>query len=166
MPTRNEFGTHLMCLAGAIAQSQGPIIECGMGHFSSRLICDSRRQAVGYETDCSWLAEMARHYSRPGYDMRMCPLSDLGMIDWNRVNFCEPGRWGVALIDQHPTAGRLVAISALSDICDFIVVHDTECPTYYYEPLLRTFRFRFDDDCIPRTTVVSNSFHFRPTSSV
>lgn len=133
-----------------------------MGHYSSKLISESRRFAVGYETDRSWLDEMTRLYSRPDYSMRMCPLSDLGAIDWNRVNYCEKARWGVALIDQHPTAGRLVAISALRDICDFIVVHDTECPTYYYEPLLQTFRFRYDDNRIPRTSVVSNIMPFLP----
>jgi hypothetical protein len=74
--------------------------------------------------------------------------------------------WDLAFVDQHPCEARGPAIQMLRVQTRFIVAHDTEPSThvhrYGYEPLLSSFKYRFDyKRFIPWTTVVSDHVDVR-----
>lgn len=161
--TMGGYGTHKAVLRRAIEMTSGPVLELGTGFHSTPLIhqlCQSsERRVVSVDESEEWLRKFDE-YRSDFHTLCRCPLAANGATDWNMFPY-HAVHWGVALVDQHPTAGRLVSISALVDHCDLIVVHDTDCPTYYYEPLLKTFKYRFDYKTeMPYTTVVSNTMPF------
>lgn len=148
-------GTHRSILARAIELTAGPILELGVGRCSSPLI---RRMATGrahvaYDTDCHSIAE---------FGGRAVPGTRSGNPDWGIVKYDEFGGWSVALVDQQPATFRPGSISALSEKCEYIIVHDSECAGQGYERLFATFKYRYDDASTPRTTVVSNLSSFEP----
>jgi len=153
----NDYGTHQPVLRRALQLTTGPCLELGMGDFSTPLMAEaaaSGRYVLSIESDQQWMSKF-----KPGsatHRIAPCPTSVIGQPDWNMLPY-DVGMWDVALVDQHPAAGRLVSIAALMDHCRFIVVHDTDCRTYFYEPLLRQFKYRYDHKLLmPNTTVVSN----------
>jgi hypothetical protein len=157
------FGTHAPVLRAAIERTQGPVLELGMGNYSSRLIahCAGNRPILSIDETRDWMARFT-DLAGPMHRIMLCPFSTTNWPDWNMAPY-HAARWSVALVDQHPASGRLVSIAALEQNCEFIVVHDTEAPTYYYEPLLRGFKYRYDHKAItPWTTVVSNVRPFDP----
>ena len=161
--TVDGYGTHKKVLKRAIELTIGPVLELGTGFHSTPLIHDlcapKQRPVVSVDESEEWLQKFEQ-YRTDWHVMVRVPYTVNGQPDWNMVPY-QAARWGVALVDQHPTAGRLVSISALADYCDLIVVHDTDCPTYYYEMLLKTFKYRFDYKSeMPYTTVVSNTMPF------
>lgn len=161
--TNDGYGTHKKVLQRAIEMTSGPVLELGTGFHSTPLIhglCEpNARQVVSIDDSEEWLQKFSQ-YRTDWHVMCRVPYTTNGQPDWNMVPY-QSVRWGVAMVDQHPTAGRLVAISALADYCDLIVVHDTDCPTYYYEMLLKTFKYRYDYKSeMPHTTVVSNTMPF------
>lgn len=155
--TPEGYATHARVLGQCVKMTSGPILECGAGMGSTPLLhalSDGKRRVVTLDSEDSWCRKFA-HLATPWH---MIARVD----DWNQFPW-EATRWSVALIDQHPVSARLVAISALMDNCDLIVVHDTEEPRYFYEPLLRQFKHRYDDKRDdPWATVVSNTMEFRP----
>ena len=159
----NNFGTHAVVLRAAIERTAGPILELGMGNYSSRLIhrLAGARPVWSFDETRDWMAKFA-DLASPTHRMTLCPYSTTGWPDWNMLPY-GAAMWSVALVDQHPASGRLVSIAALVDRCEFVVVHDTECATYFYEPLFRAFKYRYDHKAItPWTTVVSNVRPFEP----
>ncbi len=157
------YGTHAPVLRAAISRTTGPILECGMGNYSSRLIAylAGQRPILSVDETKDWMARFA-DLSTPTHRLLMCPFSSTNWPDWNMVPY-HAARWSVALVDQHPASGRLVSIAALENNCEFIIAHDTEATTYYYEPLFRGFKYRYDyKGHTPWTTVVSNVRPFEP----
>jgi hypothetical protein len=159
----SQFGTHAPVLRAAIERTTGPIIELGMGNYSSRLIHHLARGRPTFSVDETkdWMARFT-DLSGPTHHIVLCPFSTTNWPDWNMVPY-QMARWSVALVDQHPASGRLVSIAALENNCEFIIAHDTEQSLYFYEPLFRNFKYRYDHKALtPWTTVVSNVRPFDP----
>ena len=155
------YATHLPVLRRSLELTNGPILECGGGDYSTPLVHEFalNRVAVTVDTEPQWLPEFpSRKSSKHIY--RACDLDDAEIPNWNEVDYGEH-KWSVVFVDQSPAAGRLVTIAAVMDNAEFIVVHDTEYSGYHYEPLLRQFKYRYDyKDLVPWTTVVSNVREF------
>jgi len=60
-PTNNEFGTHIKLLASAALSTQGDILECGTGYFSTPVLHNiikeggGKRLLVSADTNLPWL---------------------------------------------------------------------------------------------------------------
>jgi hypothetical protein len=65
--------------------------------------------------------------------------------------------WGVVFVDHRPGERRKIDVEKFKNSAQIIVVHDTQQPTYEYEPVLETFTYRYDYKRYSvYTTIVSN----------
>lgn len=150
------YATHTTLLRRAVDITDGSILECGGGKHSTPIVHEAARRGrrvVTYDTDAQWLAYLER-FSVGRHHVLPTPLCLNGMPDWNMLPYQDG--WDLVFVDQHPAAGRLVTLSAMSRTQAVVVLHDTECPTYFFEPVLQAYRFRYDDARHPRTSVVTN----------
>ena len=148
----DPWGSHIPVLMAAASHTKGAVIELGCGDYSTpalHLVCKGR-MLVSAEEDSGWLS-------------RFCDLADdthkLFYVENNNWEGFAPidWTWDVAFVDHAPVGRRKVDIARLRDKTRFVVIHDTECPAYEYEPVLATFRYRVDyKRGGPWTSVVSN----------
>jgi hypothetical protein len=145
-----EYGTHMEPLLTVAAHTSGPILELGCGDYSTPLLhalCKKeQRKLVSVDTDKKWLSyfldlERAWHTFLyvPVYedDWSVNPKPYL----WDYVG--KNVQWSVVLIDHRPGERRVEDIARLRPETDIFVVHDTNQPTYNYEQLLSTFRYKY-----------------------
>lgn len=164
--TTEGYGTHRRLLKWAIDHSTGPILELGTGQYSTPIISNavsSGRTAVSYEDDREWLAINKEQYGCqnhwfgspppvPGYP---------SWPDWNLIPY-RNHQWGVVLIDNRPSSARVLALIAVAHHAEFVVVHDTEQPLYYYDNALTLYRHVYTDQTVvPHTTIASNTREIR-----
>lgn len=132
MRLATQWGSHLPPLLACIAQSTGPILEIGVGHFSTphlHALCESLdRDLLSVEPDPEWMAQFRSIYhTRRHYFSTTIPTT-----------FSQ--RFGAALIDHSPGGeNRANAFRALLPHCDFIVMHDAQKDAENFkavEPLL------------------------------
>jgi len=118
MAELDPYGTHLAVLLAAVAATDGPVLECGAGHYSTALLhalcAPRRRRLFTLEAKADWLAQFA-------------PLA----CDWHRLEACSwlAFPWAdlavdVALVDQD--AHRAHVLRALRGRARLVVTHDTE----------------------------------------
>lgn len=116
----NPNGSHLPALVACVAVTDGPVLELGLGEFSTPVLhalCFRGRKLVSLD-----------------HDQRA--LDNFGCLasDWHEVrldpNYASLDRlarepWGVVLVDHWPSERR--AADALKFLgAEFVVVHDAE----------------------------------------
>lgn len=148
----NPYGTHREALLASLwytRKSKGPVLECGAGDFSTRLlheVCAAQgRKLVTLETDAAWLKNYTSLASSD-HELRL-------VTSWEAA-----GEWDVALVDCNPGFARGPLVNALSGRVKYIVIHDTEpANVHEYNYNLERFIYRRDyTDHLPYTSVVSN----------
>ena len=112
-------GSHIPWLAKAISKTTGPIIECGMGDYSSVMchVMAGNRELVSLETDLTWMRKYA-FLESPTHKLRH-------VADWGR-EIESLGHIGLAFVDNSPGEERVRVIAGLKGKCDIILAHDTE----------------------------------------
>lgn len=160
-----NFGTHLTPLITAALYTQGPVLEMGSGDYSTPLlhaICSvDKRLLISADTDKKWLSfftdlETSWHQFVyvPVYedDWSQNPKPFMWDAIGNNI------RWGVVFIDHRPGERRAIDIKRFKNQADIIVVHDTQQPSYGYEPVFAEFKYRYTyERYATTTTLVSNS---------
>ena len=151
--------THGWLLMGAVARTMDglpPVLELGCGNGSTAflhwLLAGSGRRLVSCDNNADWLGRFACAMACDWHEFRHVP-------DWKAFDppWDAPGGWGVCLIDHAPGEERPLALDAIRNSCQVIVVHDTDGPGYGMEPRMNAMRYRFDDRRRrPWTTAVSN----------
>lgn len=162
----SPYGTHLMPLLAAVANTTGPVLECGTGLFSTPILhtlcAPTRRKLVSLETDGEWMERFVM-LRRPWHEIRL-------IEDWARCLTARPEpQWAVVLVDNNPHEARQHVLAALADRALILVLHDSEQWTggfagwhVYQEQqaYIGSFKYRrhFDGDPgrMPRTTLLSN----------
>lgn len=135
MQTATEWQSHLPALLACIASSAGPVLELGVGHFSTphlHAFCGAMgRMLVSVEEDPDWYLEFAKY------------KSDKHQVFGARHSLIIEGTsngWGVAFIDHSPGgANRANAFKQLIGVSDYVVVHDAQKDAenfQHIEPLL------------------------------
>jgi len=163
-PQYDGFGSHLVPLLIAVINTDGPVLEMGCGHNSTpalHAVCAIKeRYLLTIETDKRWMNQFL-YLERPWHRFQYLPVyeDDFSVNPkpalWDTVG--ADLHWGVVFIDHRPGERRKVDIARLKNKADIIVVHDTETASYGYEPVLRTFKYRYDYKLYPPyTTLVSN----------
>lgn len=177
----HPYSTHQALLVAALAHTDGPIIELGGGWYSTPLISSfsvaSARSALTVETG-SYVFDLLRGLQTPhhrivllgGFDFdqvgKFAAQPGRGIPDYKRLqaDYFDTlpalglGRVSVAFVDQAPGFLRAPAIEFFADKADFIITHDTEhTEHYHFEPLLSSFKYRWDFTVHrPQSVVVSN----------
>ena len=152
----DNYGTHFIPLAAAVARTTGPVLELGMGDHSTpllHLMCHDRL-LVSADSNPRWMSR---------YEAFRSPTHHLHAVgDWREWRVPEQHDWAVCFIDCAPTEQRHELITRLQDRARFIVVHDTETDVESanvlgFEESLARFKHRSDYRVFrPFTTVVSD----------
>ena len=146
--------THIPVLVKILEMSEGPVLELGIGVFSTPLLhqlCyNQRRLLVSYESDKNY------------FDMHgnfVSPLHTIGFVEnWDDIRI-EETPWGMVFVD-HIEERRKVEAARVANIARFVVIHDSDPSQdkhYHYSDIYPLFKYRFDYiKSIPNTTVLSN----------
>jgi len=164
----NRWGNHLPMLLSVIGRTWGPILEYGMGNYSTPIlheICKAmdKKLISIEENDYEWFKKFEK-YDSEFHDLHFLQGKELDDVNFNNID-C---RWGVVLID-HDNKRRAVDLLKYKNTADFIVMHDTELGADYHlynrnnslEDVFNTFKYRYNYRKLspaPNTTVVSNFY--------
>ena len=154
----DPYATGLPPLASVIINTTGPVLELGVGDYSTLLLhelCKNRRKLISIELESEliWI----RQY---------CDLiSDFHVIEsvesWSDCPYLQQF-WDVVFVDCKTGEDRVKIIQILIDKVNIFIIHDSDQPTYNYENVLPIFKYRFDYKRIkPWTSVVSNSSNLK-----
>lgn len=159
------YGTHLVPLIGAVANTMGPVLECGTGLFSTPVLhtmcAATRRRLVSIETDEEWMSRFTTLRTH---------WHEVTLIEsWRGFLASDRREWGAVLVDNNPHEARMEVLAALADRAAILVLHDSN---YFaggfrgwevyrdQQPVIGWFRYKrhFDPEpgCLPRTTLLSN----------
>ena len=155
MQYRPAGGSHIPMLTKALALSDGPVLEMGMGPFSSPILhwlcLDKKRELFSYENNPNWFKKN-KVFETESHKVTF-------VEDWDDIDI-ESSHWGVAFIDHAPNDRRLIDIKKLVNKANFIILHDSgeyQDKYYHYNEIYPLFKYRYDYDIQkPYTTVVSN----------
>ena len=138
----SAVGSFLPGLQWAVEATTGPILELGAGYFSTQYLWATGRPVVTYEHDPEW-AELIRENVPGLFAELVTDFEDVPIQDW-----------AVVLVDGYGWT-RLELFDAVAPRTEILVCHDTQDP-WVPEEVLNSFKYRFDFDENPRTTLVSN----------
>lgn len=154
MQTATEWGSHLPPLLACIAVTEGPVLELGVGFFSTphlHALCGAMgRLLFSVEGNLDWYSEFKR-YSGGAHHV-------LVSEEFERL---PKHKWGVAFIDHSPGgANRANAFRQLIDVSDYVVVHDAQKDAenfQHIEPLLDGVNWHLCTGYWPHTLVCSKT---------
>lgn len=148
-----NFGTHIPVLIRVLQISQGPVLELGMGVFSTPLLhilcAKDNRLLISFESN-QYYFERHQEFKTDMHRINFVENWDLAKI--------EDKKWGVAFIDHDPTSRRHIEARRLTNVAEFVVIHDSEPERRCrYQDIYPLFKYRFDyKEFTPWTTVLSN----------
>jgi hypothetical protein len=136
-----NYATHLPCLMRALTLTNGPVLELGLGLFSTPYLHYACRERwlVSYDNDAAWVS-IFKPYETLNHRIR-------AVSDWAEAPIELRAPWSVALVDHSPSARRVVDIKRLADCAMYIIVHDTNGryeKDYHYSTIYPLFRYRAD----------------------
>jgi len=153
------WSTHLAVLVACVAKTQGPVLELGCGHYSTRVLhalCGAQgRELTTIDVNEPWVAQFA-HLKAPWHRILLVP--DIAI--YLAAEVIEGKRWSVVFEDSGRAQFRPDNIAAVRKAADLIIVNNTEPgrPVYQYERILPSFPHRWDYKRYPVwTSVVSDS---------
>lgn len=153
-----NWGSHLPALMACCAVTSGPVIELGIGHFSTPVLhsfCGAtKRRLVSIEENTEWFDRLKHlgvgHHTMLNGDY-FRPLLDLASL--------EP--YGVAFIDHSPGGeSRRKAFEYLLTRSEFVVMHDAQQDAENFQavgPLLTSLNWQLCTNYFPHTLVASGS---------
>lgn len=147
------WATHIPVLVRCLEYTSGPILEFGIGVFSTPVISSfawAGRYARSYEADQGWFNLI-----------RSLGLSDAVNHEIIKVGYypevtVHDLRWSVCFIDNS-SADRAENLRITRPYGDLFIVHDTDQNSFACKELLGSFKYRWDSDALPQTTVVSDN---------
>lgn len=159
-PPMDLVASHQRCLLGSVLRTTGPILELGVGWYSTPLLHELavclERTVYTIDNNMDWLAQFLPLKNR---------WHSVQQIGWWGELFdgtfegLLPERFGVVFVDHGQPAEREYAIRGLIERADVFVLHDTEEKfAYGYSRVLPFFKHRWTDKCQKAwTTVCSNT---------
>ncbi len=145
-------GSHLPALIKIINMTNGPVLELGMGLFSTNYLhwaCKDRG-LISYENSRRCF-EWAEKFRTTWHEVNL-------IDDWDAINISGP--WSVVLVDHSPGDRRIKEIKKLVN-ADYLVIHDSQPEKdrrYRYSEIYPLFKYRKDFEGKPMTTVLSNLY--------
>lgn len=149
-------GSHLPALIKVMNLTTGPVLELGMGTFSTHYLhwaCyENRRKLVSYENDPNHvLLDWSKSFVNDYHEVRF-------IDNWDNADLS--GHWDVVLVDHAPTPRRIIEIEKLANSANYIVIHDSQPERngrQKYSQIYPLFKYRKDFGREnPLTTVLSN----------
>jgi hypothetical protein len=143
-------------LLKVLAATNGPVLELGVGTFSTILMhymcLNANRLLVSYDSDIKYINLV-----------KDC-ASDIHKIqyvaNWDEVDILKP--WSVAFIDHSPGPRRGLDAGRLANYAEYVVCHDSEIKrdsTYEYSKVYDLFKYRWEYRKLSPPTMVFSNFH-------
>lgn len=154
------WGSHLPVLMAGLATSVGPVVEFGVGHFSTpclHAVCMSvGRKLFSVEQNPEWFKMFADAFSTE--DHRFLQGDYLKLID------DLPPKIGLAFIDHSPGGqSRADVFDKMIIRADYVVVHDYHYENQeFIEPLLGGLQTYISRRYQPPTLIASLKFDLPP----
>lgn len=157
MSVATQWQSHLPALLACIAVTDGPVLELGVGHFSTphlHALCGALgRNLYSIESDAEWRKEFRAKYEwRPEFGEHIFAESLPPEFVFD---------FGVAFIDHSPGgANRAAAFKALIGVSDYVVVHDAQEDAENFqaiEPMLAGVNWHLCTGYFPNTLVASKT---------
>jgi len=139
MRVSRNYGTHLGLLIQAVNKTSGPILELGVGIFSTPYLhyaaISSGRQLVSYDNHRGWLKFFIPYQS----------LSHQLILvrGWDEADIERS--WDVALVDHSPGERRRQEVGRLASYAKYIIIHDAnekDDREYHYSEIYPLFKYR------------------------
>lgn len=126
LPYDYRYGSNAIPLTVAALIADGPILELGMGKFSTPLLhmigADQGRQVISVETNHDWMLKFVAYNSTKYH--KIYHLKNMEAMSRFGLNL----KWGMVLTDHVDAAQRPLDIINFSKRSKVIVAHDTERP--------------------------------------
>lgn len=154
-----RYGSHLPVLTKIVEATSGPILELGIGLYSTPYLhwaCfPTKRQLVSYDSAENWI----RYFKNCRSEFHEVNL----ITDWDNLRVDR--FWDIVFIDHAPDFRRGVEAGRLANNANFIILHDTEPERdslYGYSKIYSLFRYRIDYTLVkPHTSILSNFVDLR-----
>lgn len=129
-----QYQSHLPALLACIAVTDGPVLELGVGHFSTphlhALCLATKRNLVSVEQNKEWHVEFkkydhieTRHSHRFSHAVMFGEYIEV--LTRSSISYIAP--WSVAFIDGSPGGkARADLFKHLLPLSEFVVVHDAQ----------------------------------------
>lgn len=116
------WGSHLTPLLSCVCATEGPVLELGIGHFSTPIlhgVCEAmNRQLVSVEDSAEWHVAFTKYNT---------PLHDVILSGYDTEAPFLMQDWGTVFIDNSPGGERRKKdFSRFLPMAQFVVVHDYE----------------------------------------
>lgn len=154
MKIRIRYGSHLPVLMKLVEMTNGPILELGIGLYSTPYLhyacLPTKRKLVSYEAEESWW----RQFKDCRTDFHQVNLIE----DWDKLELS--GNWDVVFVDHGPDERRKDEALKVKDNAKYVILHDSDPENdylYQYSEIYPHFKYRYDyAGAKPNTTVLSN----------
>jgi hypothetical protein len=154
MKVDTAYTTHLPVLMKVMDITNGPVLELGIGFYSTPVMhwkCYSaKRKMVSYESSEGWV-KYFRHYCSDIHEINH-------IDDWTKLDVA--GMWDVVFIDQDPAEARGLTAKMVAQNAKYVVLHDSDPKRdvyYKYSEVYPLYKYRFDfTEVRPHTTLLSN----------
>ena len=124
LPFDYRYGSNLIPLTVAALLSEGPLLELGMGKFSTPLLhmigVDHEREVVSLETDLQWMLKFAAYNLTQFH--KIYHFANIGLMSKFGLNQA----WGMVLVDHIHAGLRPLDIIQFANLSQIVVAHDSE----------------------------------------
>ncbi len=145
----DPYATHLPHLIRAVLMTGGPVLELGMGDYSTPILlelCRKGRRLRSVDNDHTWHEKYAPQFSSDKNESFL--LEDWrGLPDWGFA-------WSVIFVDLHPPEMRRTVLDKVWDRGDIIIAHDSEALDFDWTRL--KYHQEYPSLEGPRTMMASN----------
>lgn len=163
MKISGSYATHLGPLIACMKKTSGPVLEMGMGLFSTPYLhydCTvTKRKLLSVENDKGWARKfISSDFSHYLYTNKYHQLEYVKSWDDPIID----QEWDVVLIDHSPSERRIVDVKRLKDKAQYIVIHDTNDrheKDYHYSQIYPLFKYQRIWDYDDRHATVLSNFH-------
>lgn len=151
-----HYCSHLPILIKVLQLSDGPVLEMGMGPFSTPvmhwLCLEMKRPLVSYDTDPEYF-ETNKTFENSGHKINL-------VNNWDDADI-ENTHWGVAFLDHAPDYRRKEDVKRLVNNVDYLILHDSETSKdqyFHYSEIYPLFKYQYGyKRQSPFSAVLSNS---------
>lgn len=170
----DPFSTHLVPLISAVLQTVGPVVEMGMGHYSTPVLHElcHDRFLVSVDNDEQWFKQFEYLRRREHAMMYAADPDDWTACD-SVIETLGLGKLGVLFIDNGgDVANRAKSIKRWGPHAVFTVIHDSNVvdsagiSKYGLDEIRADFKYSYEyEPYVLHTLVLSNDRQFSPRSN-
>jgi len=154
MRISKTWGSHLPVLTRVVNETDGDILELGIGIYSTPYldaICRrDGRKIESYDNNPKFFNRFEEYNS----SFHKVILTN----DWDSIPIER--EWGVVFVDHAPNYRRGIETKRIANYAKYVVLHDSDPnndPHYHYDEIYDIFKYSYDyKDLKPNTTVLSN----------